>query len=133
MYSKAKNKWMSFLMHVNILRRYWNHTKFPRHKVWWLKETAPVGQTSYPVYKSCRIRIDPAFWLQSVIISYGKEQLFTFSRKYNSMSYGITFHDIWLLFPSRNQARFSIITRLVSFRLFCRWCTIHFIGKAQYW
>ena len=31
------------------IRGYWNQTKFPIHKVWWLREGSQVGQTFIPL------------------------------------------------------------------------------------
>ena len=28
---------------------YWNQTKFPTHKVWWIREAAQIGQTFIPL------------------------------------------------------------------------------------
>ena len=52
---------------------YWNQTKFPIHKVWWLRQALLIGQTSIPPTCTCtcmwtsrlktqhsRIPIDPA-------------------------------------------------------------------------
>ena len=44
-----------FLPTINICdtwkRGYWNQTKFPIHKVWWLREPSQIGQTSIPLWE----------------------------------------------------------------------------------
>ena len=37
-------------------RGYWHQTKFPIHKVWWLRGVAQIGQTFTPLCESCLIR-----------------------------------------------------------------------------
>ena len=32
---------------------YWNQTKFPIHKVWWIREASQIEQTFIPHVKSC--------------------------------------------------------------------------------
>ena len=46
---------------------HWNQTKFPIHKVWWLREASQIGQTFIPLYEQVisktqrgRIPIDQA-------------------------------------------------------------------------
>ena len=56
-------------IHVYVcIHSYWNQTKFPIHKVWWLREASQIGKTVIPLQyvkklfktQPGRIPIDPA-------------------------------------------------------------------------
>ena len=42
--------WQAVKDVIHIIHGYWNHTKFPIHKVRWLREAAQIGQI--PIWKS---------------------------------------------------------------------------------
>ena len=46
---KAKKRFLLIDGLQNCIRGYWNQTKFPIHKVWWLREATQIGQTFIPL------------------------------------------------------------------------------------
>ena len=49
---------------------YWNQTKFPIHKVWWLREASQIGQTFIPLCGKSHLKHSTAEF-QSILAAIG--------------------------------------------------------------